>query len=62
MFRFIKDILSFPFRPKVNLGEYVRKLVMRYSSGNISLLMGRYSTEKDMLKLKKRVMRYKFGK
>ncbi len=62
MFRFLKDILIFPFRPKKNLDGFVKKLVMRYSSGNVNLKMGRYTTEKELQKLKKSALRFKFGK
>ncbi len=60
MIRFVVNIFREPVNRDKRIEEFTRFLVRKYSSGNISLRMGRYITKKEAQKRKETVLQYKF--
>ncbi len=60
MLRFLINIFRAPSDRDDEIKRFTRNLVKKYSRGNVSLKMGRYTTQKGHEKQRKLILQHKF--
>ena len=60
MLRFIIYLFRLPKLDESELDRIKRRLVQKYSRGNVHLQMGKFLTEQDISSLKNDILKYSF--